>query len=283
MDKEAQAADDAQFESGYTDEQSTETPTASSEKPESNAAPDPVANEAAAAAEVKPEPVDPIAELKAQLDKLQKGHDKLAGNVGGLARDTNEIKDRLATGNAAAKSVGDAPTQAQVQAAAASPAKWEKLKDEFPEWASATDEMVDAKIAARLGAQQIDTEAVNRLVSQQLEGQTAKVRQEIISSTLEVVLENWQEEVSTPAFEKWLNAQPAEVKALASSEKVGDAARMLKLYEKAKQAPVPSVPSASKDVDARQKRLQAAVAPKGSGGVASSRSELDEFEAGYAS
>jgi hypothetical protein len=279
MDKEAQAADDAQFESGYDDVTPTGTPAIDTAKPESNAAP----AEAIAETLAKPEPVDPIVAMQAQLEKFQQGHDKLAGHIGNLTRATKDIADRLATGNAAAKNVGDAPSSSQVQAAAASPAKWEKLKGEFPEWAEATDENIDSKIAARLGAQQIDVDAVNRLVSQQLEGQTARVRQEIVSSTLEVVLENWEDEVKTPAFGKWLDVQVESVKALARSDKVGDAARMLKLYDKAKRAPVQPAASASNNAAARQKRLEAAIAPRGSGGAAASRSEMDDFESGYAS
>ena len=275
MELETQAADDGEFESGYTDAaKPTETPASDVVTPESNATPEPAA--------VTPPPVDPIVEMRAQLEKFQKGHDTLAGHIGNLTRTTKEINDRLAAASAATKQVDDAPSQAQVQAAAGSTAKWEKLKDEFPEWADATDENIDAKISARISAQQTDADAFDRRMSEKVASETAKVRQEMIASTLEVVMDDWQAEVKSPAFAAWLSAQPDTVKAWAESERVGDAARMLKLYDKAKQATAKPAVTNAKTADARQKRLEAAVAPRGSGGAAASRSELDEFEAGYA-
>jgi hypothetical protein len=269
MALENQEADDAAFDAGYSDEVTpTETPAAAPKEPVAEVAPVEVA------------PVDPLVEIRAQLAKFEQGHSTLAGHIGGLQRTTKELNERLATGLSAATQVADAPTQAQVQAAVASPAKWEKLKGEFPEWADATDENIDAKIAARLGAQQFDPAAFDRMISDRMAGQTNAMRKEIIDSTLDAVLDGWQAEVASPRFTTWLAAQPEPVKALANSDRVGDAARMLKLYDKSINAPAPS---AKKPVDARQKRLEAAIAPRGTGGIATPRSELDEFEAGYAS
>lgn len=254
---------DVDFESGYGDKP-TETPAVAA--PEAKAAPEPAQASA---------PVDPVKELMARFDKFEAGHNKLAGHIGGLQRTQQEIQTALAAAQAATKTVADAPTQAQVKDAASSPAEWEKLKEGYPEWATATEKLLDSRLPPAF-----DAKAFEDSIKQEMKGQTESVRQEIISSALDAVFPGWEDEAKTPAFKAWLDSQPESVKALAASDKIRDAASMLKLYDASKQAK-PAAPEPKKDTSTREKRIAAAVTPRGAGGHAAGSTELDDFESGY--
>jgi hypothetical protein len=277
-----QAEADAAFAAGY-DDKPTETPAAV--KPEAAAKEDPKP------AEVKAEPAkeEPVAEptlqdVLARLDKFEQGHgkfqqthDKLAGHIGRLERSYREIESKMATGQAAAKTVDDAPTQAAIKAASDDPQEWSTLKSQYPEWAAATEKMVAAR------APSFDANAFEAKVNAAIDGKTAEMQSRIIDSSLNAVFPGWRTEVAAPAFAAWMATQADDVKTLSASADIGDAARMLKLYEASKAAPAPAADqqAAAKEPSPREKRLAAAVNPKGTGGHAPGRTELDEFEAGY--
>jgi hypothetical protein len=254
-------ADDGQFESGYSEP--TETP-AQAKQPE--------VKEAVA------EPVDPLQAVIARLDKFEASHSTLAGHIGGLQRSQKDMQSTLAAAQAATKTVSDAPTQAQVKDAMTNPAEWDALKNEFPEWATATEKYMDAKLATLRAPQALDPAAIEKIVGERVAGESAAVRKEIIDASLDAVFPDWQVDVKTPAFAAWLKTQPAAIADLGASEKVGDAARMLKLYEMSKQAKPVTEPI--KQVSTRQKRIEAAINPKGAGGHAAGSSDVDEFESG---
>lgn len=259
-----QAAEEAQFSAGY-DGTPTETP--AEVKPEEKQEP------AAQAAD----PVDPLKELMSRFEKLEQGHNKLAGHIGGIQRSQQEIQAALATAQAAAKTTQDAPTQAQVKGAAADPKEWENLKEQYPEWATATEKLLESRLPANFDAQ-----AFEAAVDKKLEGKTAAMQQVIIDSSLSAIFPGWKKEIQTSEFAAWMGSQPDDVKALSQSSDVGDAAQMLKLYDAFKRnPPAPSRPAAKPDTSTREKRLAAAVAPRGTGGHSAGSTELDEFEAGY--
>lgn len=256
---------DADFESGYGNTP-TETPAAA--KPET---PDPKPEPAAA-----PEPADPFRDLAARFEKFEKGHDTLAGQFGRLQQSQKEITDQLAAAQAATKTVADAPTQAQVKNAATSPAEWEKLKEGYPDWALATEKLLDSRMPPAF-----DAKAFEDKIMQEMQGKTEAMQERIVNSALNAVFPGWEKEAKTDAFKAWLAAQTDEVKALGASDEIADAATMLKLYEVSKTAKSAPVPTPKPEVSAREKRLAAAVTPRGAGGHASGSTDLDEFEAGY--
>lgn len=280
-----QAEADAAFAEGY-DDKPTETPAAV--KPEAAAKEDlkPEAVKAEPAKEV-PAAEPTLQDLLARLDKFEQGHgkiqqthDKLAGHIGRLERSYREIESKMATGQAAAKTVDDAPTQAAIKAASDDPQEWSTLKAQYPEWAAATEKMVAAR------APSFDVNAFEAKVNAAIDGKTAEMQSRIIDSSLNAVFPGWRTEVASPAFAAWMATQADDVKALSASADIGDAARMLKLYESSKAAPAPAAShadqqAAPKEPSPREKRLAAAVNPKGTGGHAPGRTELDEFEAGY--
>lgn len=252
---DANAEDNEPEQSQNTEATGQESPAgppadAPSDKPAD--APQPKAEEPA-----KP---DQIRELLAKIEKLEGRQRNVEGHIGGLKDAQQRMLDMLSAAKTAAANMDGGPSQAQVKEAFKSPEKWESLKADFPEWAAATEELFDARLAAFKPQQPaIDPATIERIVAERIRGETEAVRQEIVDSALDAVLPNWKEEVKSQAFGKWLETQPAEVKALADSTKVGDAARMLRLYEAAKQSD-----QSQKLQQERQQRLAAAAAtPRG--------------------
>lgn len=264
--------DDAQFESGYSGTP-TETPEAKQPEPKQEAKPE--------SQPENKEATDPLKEFAARMDKFEASQNKLAGHIGGLTRNQDEIRQLLAASKQATETVADAPTHAQVTEAMANPKEWDDLKSEYPEWAAATEKFMDSKLAT-LKPQALDPSAIDKIVEERVAKQTAEVRQESINSHLDAIVDgDWEEVVKNEQFGKWLESQSAEVKALAESNKLRDAAKMLRLYQQSKTPVKQADPEPKKDNSARQRRFEAAVNPKGTGGHALGRSDLDEFEAGY--
>jgi hypothetical protein len=306
MTQENLAADEAQFESGYSDVP-TETPERT-EEPETK--PEPKAEEQKADAN------DPLKEVFARLDKYEASQNKLAGHIGGLTRTQDEIKQLLAASKKATETVADAPTDAQVKEAMKSPQEWESLKEDFPQWAIATEKYMDAKLATLKAPQALDPAAIEKMVGERVAGQSAEIKQAIVNDTIDAVFPDmdWQEEVKKPEFDKWIKSDPdwtpeaanlASIKtALADpnsalsklvkekprsnvtlyvSSKVGDVVRLLRKWEQHKDSLSQAKTEPKQDTSTRTKRFAAAVAPRGTGGHAPGRSELDDFEAGYRS
>lgn len=273
------------FEAGYLGKDApAEKPTQEPEKTaEVTVEPTEAAAPAVPEAETKPEP-EPEPEWKKEIAALRAENEKLAqrtrnveGHIGGLTNAQRLLQESMAAAKAAAPKA-DAPTEKQLASAIEDPAEWKVIEEDYPEFAKATKALMAANKQP-----QFDTEAFQRKVSEQVQGQTAAVRQEIIESALDVVLPGWTEKVKTDDFQNWAKAQNDEVKALISSTKVGDAARMLRLFsEHLAKPPAPPAPTPKPQNTGRQERFAAAVAPKGTAGVTASRSDEDEFEAGYA-
>lgn len=264
MPLENNVEDNNQFESGYSEEPAA--------VPEPKKEPE---NKQAEKKVDEPEAVDPIKALMERFDKLEARTRNAEGHIGGLNHQQKLLQESIqAASKAATKQVTDAPTKEQVSEALKNPQEWEDLKLAFPEWATATEKFMEAKLAS------IKPEAP-ALTPEQVEKKIADVIERVTDTSLNAVFPGWRKEVATPEFDAWLNSQPDDVKALAGSDDVGDAARMLKLYDLSKQAKVKQEAPPKKEPSAREKQLKAAINPKGTGGHAAGRSEVDEFESGY--
>ena len=221
---------------------------------------EPVATEPEAPADPLAGVPDAVREKLASLDKLSERLRNVEGNIGGLTNSQKQIKDLLTASQEAAKKVADAPTQAAVKAAMETPERWQSLKTEFPDWSDAVEAFVDSRIAggAPTGS---DSTAVETLVDAKLAKITPAIRREVAEDFLESEFEGWKEDINTPEFIAWLDAQSEEVKALAGSEKISAAAKLLRLYKNPPAAPIDPGAEITK---ARQETLEAATAlPKG--------------------
>ncbi|MBV8666736.1 MAG: hypothetical protein JO269_09650 [Burkholderiaceae bacterium] len=198
-------------------------------------------------------------DVMARLEKFEAGYNTLAGHVGGLRRNEQELKQLLAAAKAATGDVKNAPTQAQVAQAIQDPAEWAALKRQHPDWAEATEKGMDARIQMHLAqqVQQFDQAAIDKIV----EERTGQVRTELIGAHLDSIVGSgdWIQEINSPAYAEWIKNQAPEVQALGSSDNPRDAAKLLRAFESSKT----QTNQATNLAQQRQQTLQAATgAPK---------------------
>ena len=226
-----------------------------------------------AVAEVEPEKVDQYKELLTRFEQLEKRTRNTEGHIGGLNHNQKLIQETLAASKAANEKVSDAPSQQQVKEAMSNPKEWDDLKTDFPEWASATEKLLDARLPK---GGEVDREALEKSFEEKL---TAREQASAINA-LDIAFPDWKSDVNTQEFADWKQGQPEDVQALGASDNPRDAARMLRLFERRTLAK-PTIEEPKKST--RQKLMEAAIAPKGNGGSPMNRTDIDEFEAGYSS
>lgn len=224
--------------------------------PEPTEAAAPPAEEAAPQESVPAEPAqaapeDPYAGLpdavKAQLakiDELQQSNAQLLQHVRSAEGRVAAMQREFQQARQAATQVSpqDAPSQGQMAAAVQNPEKWEQLKQDFPEWASAMEEYVTAKLGAvRPQGAGLTPEQVAGYVQQQVQQTKAEMARAIEEARIEGKYEDWRGTVNTPEFAAWFAVQSPETRALADSPKARDAIAMLDLYEKARVRPASDV------------------------------------------
>lgn len=249
---------DADFDAGFTSSpEPTTTPEPETREPASNAA------ETPKYAQITEEQLkellstaSAINEIKGESKKL---FDNAFGQLGGMKQRIEQMQSATPAGEPVVLTDDD----------------FAELQADYPDFAKSQMNVMN-KILGKLKGTGSDSAAIERIVSERVAGQTAAVRQEIIDSSLEVVFPDWKKEVKSEGFTKWMSAQSADVQALAASDNVGHAAKMLKLYEAAKNVQPPSVKPST-----RQKQIEAAVAPKGIGGHVPAPTEDDDFNAGF--
>lgn len=206
----------------------------------------------------KPTTEELLAQALARVEKLEGRTRNVEGHIGGLTSQQKTLQETVAAAKEAAVAVKEAPTQAQVKAAASNPEEWEKLKEDFPEWSVATERMLDSRLAGiKAGA---DEATVSKLVADAVDKAKGEITQQIVNDSLTAVFPTWKKDINTPEFAEWVKAQSDEVRALAGSSDVGDAAQMLSLFGQSKKAnPVQQI------LDSRKQKLDASVAaPRGS-------------------
>lgn len=244
--------------------------------------PEPVAEKAAPEpAKEAPKVEDIIATSMAKLEeKLNGQFRQLNGQFGGLKSEQLKMQEALQTAAAkAAQQVAEAPTEAQQKDAMNDPEEWQRLREAYPDWGDATEKLINSRLAAVKPA--IDSAQIEKLVQERIAGQTAEVRSEIITSSLDAVFPGWLDEVKTETFSKWIESQTPEIQALQMSTKVGDAAKMLRLYEQAKD----TSPNANLTAQRKKTLSQAVALPKGEKAIPQkspddmSPSELWDYEA----
>jgi hypothetical protein len=159
---------------------------------------------------------------------------------------------------------------------------FEDLKREYPEMADYTIKGLRQVFGKFKGSGGADPAGFDKKFDEKVQTAVADIRQEIVKSSLEAVFPGWEEDVKTPQFDEWVKAQPPEMQARMSSDKLSDAAKMLKAYYAHVAAPPPPAPTpTSPPVNTRQRQLAAAVPPRGDGGHPPAASEDDDFEQGF--
>lgn len=195
---------------------------------------------------VSPQPQLPpeVMAALAEINQLKQANAQLLHHVKTAEGRVAAMQREFQQARAAQQSVApnDAPTQGQMAAAAKNPEKWEQLKQDFPEWASAMEEYVGSKLSGIQPTQPlVQPEQVIDYVQRQLAGERAQMRKAIEEARIEGRYENWRDLINTTEFAQWFTVQPADVRALADSPMAKDAIRMLDLFQQAKAKPASDI------------------------------------------
>lgn len=252
------------FAEGFEDDEQTPTP-ASPEKTETE---QPAAEpEPKEAKEPEPPKLAQITEAQFnelmakanQFDESRRQIDTLSGHIGGLKQVIEGIKQQRKT---------------------LAPGQLKRLGAEFPELAQALQE--DLSDFAAVPAA-IDPEEVGRRVKAEIE----PLKQEVQIEILSLRHSDWQEVTSSTEFQQWKATLPQDTRtALDNSWDARFIAGKLTEFKAAKAAKDEAARKAAEaskrqQTDTRQKRLEAAVQPRGTGGSASNTKAVDDFSAGW--
>lgn len=246
--------------------------------------------EAAGTPEQEPEPeAAPTPEppatpaMQARLEALERAlqeTDRRARTAEGRVSAVQSELDR-ARAQAQQAAQPQPPSAQDVLAASKNSEKWKALKQDWPEMAESVEAFVEESLRAQRasGSTQpvVDPQAMTAFVQQEV----SKVRQEIASELVEDAHNGWQSTVKTPEFYTWFQSQPADVQALAASDKPRDAIRMLDLFSGRTKAGPSNVASQRREVlrAAVGKRPSNQASPTTKSPEDMSEDELWEYEA----
>jgi len=244
------------------------------------------AGEAGAQPQAPSEPADPIAALRAEVDAAKALMERRVRSAEGRASKAAEAAQALEARLAAAQTAQAAaqPTAEQVREASKSGGAWSALKDDYPEWAVGIDERIEERIGKG------DQGAVQALQKQLADDRAAaaKERDALSRDFVESVHPGWVDTINSPAFDTWIEDQPARVTKLADSVKPSDAIKLLNLFKFGAEAPPsatshPSTARSAAEIAAeRQQRLGSSVtAPRSNGSRSPSKSVNDMTPAEY--
>ena len=220
-----------------------------------------------------------------QLAHIVKSQD---GRVGAALAGVNALKASIDAAKAVTKAGGDAPSQEQIAAAAEDDASWKQLKEEFPDWVNGTERFVEARIskfASTLPANNLDgmkqelSGTVTEIVAKATSEAKAEARE---LAKIDRKYESWEEDIYVdpvsnvkvykPEFAAWESTQPPEIRALAHSNRAGDAIKMLDAFYANKKA----VADATAKAERNKNRLERAITPKGVATASANRNLSDE-------
>lgn len=213
------------------------------------------------------------------LDRIEQQQRNLQGVLGGI---NTQLKTALAAAKAVKESGGEAPTQAQVKAAAVSPEKLAAMKEDFPEVAELIDQMekrVAAVEAAKAPA--VDVEALREEIRKEYDERLTKAELRAEESrqlaSIDAKHPNWEAVIKTPEFDAWWAKQPQDIKALSASRQASDVIRVLDAYSEQQK-------KAQADAEAKAKaeaRLKGAITPRGVPAQPTTLNDEDGFERGF--
>ena len=196
--------------------------------------------------------LEKIAQIEQANVTLQHSLKTAEGRVSAMQREMDLAK------KAKAQVGGDAPSDSQLQKAAGSLEKWEKLKADFPDWAEGMEELVASRFSGTSSNQPaVNLDEVANVILEQTQATRQEMARQLEMAKVELKYENWTEDVKTDDFKAWMQVQADDVKALAESDRAKDATKLLDLYYGSKAKPVTSIK------EERNARLQAAVTQKG--------------------
>lgn len=192
-----------------------------------------------------------VDDLKALVGNLQHQVRSSDGRVGALQRELQQARS-------ATQAVQRAPNEQTVRAAAKTPEKWAKLKDEFPEWGEAVESLVDT---VRAEQPQVDLSPLQTEIQNQINGITQQFHRAVEEAKLFGAYKDYKTIVNSDDFVNFWKAQPAEVQQLTASPLAEDSIRILDMFSEFKTKVKDSTRNIAEE---RSSKLVAAVArPRG--------------------
>jgi hypothetical protein len=269
------AADEENFESGFTGQETSATATpAPPPEPVSAEPPAPTPAPQPELVQITKDEHDRLTKQGEQLAQMNSKFDKVFGKVGALEQVISKLRTETPAGEKVEIDAKD----------------FAELQEMYPDLAGETIKGLN-RVLGRFkgtgGAKDVDDR-----ITQRFEAAKFVTAEEATERMLNGILPGWRKEVNTPEFGEWLKAQPEDVRALQDSADEVDAARMLRLYDRhllksvfasaPAPTPAPSPAPVKPAGNQRQRQLAAAVPPKGDGDARPAPpAEVDEFEAGF--
>jgi len=216
-------------------------------------------------------PDDPLARISASLEALHKRVDQVDGNTRATSGRVSALQSAIEKGNAASVRAGtDAPSGEQIAQALHDPDAFKQLKEDFPDFAGPVEREFAAiradlaKLSKPAEQQQVNVEEIEQRATQ-------KALRTFREETVEDAHPGWRESVKSKEFKDWLPKQSEDVKALAASDRPRDAIKLLNVYAEH-----------YRKAARNQRRLEAAVSPKGAAPVTKSGiSDEEAFMRGF--
>lgn len=235
-------------------------------------------------AEVKTEPApkEPtLSDVMAALQALDGRQRKIEGKFGEVNGSVKALQEAAQATRAATTQGQDAPTEKQVAAAASAAAtgdfkKLDALVADFPDVGEALIELRDHFANVTKQIPKVDEDAIAEKAAQRAAERAGATSKELVAQAralarIDLAHDGWEETVNTPEFGKWLDAQPAETQALASSDKPKDSIKLLDSYKAHRTA----VAAEAERQKSKTRRLESAL-PVRSTGAAGGPQVLDD-------
>ena len=195
-----------------------------------------------------------------QFDDSKRKIDTLSGHIGGLKQTIEGLK------------------QQQVKIG---PGQLKRLSAEFPELA----EMLAEDLGGLTGST-VDPQEIDKRVDEKVEA----ALQKNVATEIEILSEfhsDWKEVNQSAEFAEWKQtlspARKAKLESSVDGEYIASRMTEFKAVQAAKEKAAKDAAEAAnrQNSNTRQKRLEAAVPPRGTGGQTTSRNDVSDFEAGW--
>lgn len=153
-----------------------------------------ISNVAESTEKVEPEQKEPTtAELMAQISQLQSSIRNIAGNFGGLKSDLQRQLQQLSQIRASEPQGSPAARGAEKAQALL----LKRVRENWPDFAEDLAADLEETLGAAKAAPAVDPAEIERRVESRVGQRMAEVEQKLAADTLDVLLPNWQEEIST--------------------------------------------------------------------------------------
>lgn len=250
------------FAAGFEDDEDKQTPTPAAEAtpPAAEEKKDEPPQPAPKYAQITEDQLNELMAKASQFDESRRQIDTLAGHIGGVKQVVESLKQ---------------------QRKSLSAGQLKRVAAEFPELAEALQSDL-----SEMGGASVDPAEIDKRVESVVESRMAAKAVEFETKILRFYHRDWDQVVVSNDFLAWKAQLPeAERTKLDSSndgEYIASHLTAFKAAQAAKKEAADKAAAASKASDNRQKRLEAAVPPRGSGGQPPSRSTANnDFQAGW--